>query len=102
MNNNHETMVQRHVQAKLSAAEYEAVAAAARRSDMSLQEALRLAALRWAEERGTYRDPFEDFIGSVDLGDMKDASERVDEIVYDWPYKERQRRARGRPRPGSR
>ena len=98
----HEIMKERHVQAKLSAAEYEAVAAGARKSDMTIQQALRVAALLWAERQGTYRDPFEDFIGSLDLGGMKDASERVDEIVYDWPYKERQRSGRGLPRQDGR
>jgi len=91
MDSNHESMDARHVQAKLSPAEYEAVAAAARKAHMTLQEAVRGAVLRWAESRGTYRDPFDDFIGSVDLG-IPDASERVDEIVYGDPHGEQRKR----------
>lgn len=88
MKTNHETMESRHVQAKLSASEYEAVAAAARKGHMTLQEAVRRAVLRWAETRGTYRDPFEDFIGIIKEGNMRDASERVDEIAYGDPHGE--------------
>jgi hypothetical protein len=84
----HDFMDARHVQAKLAPKEYEAVVAAARQSHLSIQEAVRVAVLRWAEAQGTYRDPFEDFIGISKGGDIHDASERIDELAYGDPHGE--------------
>jgi hypothetical protein len=91
MNCHHELMEARHVQARLSGPEYDAVLAAARKGDLTIQEAVRIAVLRWAEARGTYRDPFQDFIGISKGGNVRDASERIDEIAYGDPHGERRK-----------
>jgi len=82
------------VQTELDPAEYETLAVAARKSGLTLKEALRQAALRWATEESGI-DP-KDPIFDIALGRKKPlefrlkalrwarkASEEVDRAVYD-------------------
>jgi hypothetical protein len=83
-------------QTELQPEEYEALQAAARKSGLSIKEALRQAALRWATEESGIdpRDPIFDIplgrrkplqvrLKGEALRRARKASEEVDESVYD-------------------
>ena len=83
-------------QTELEPEEYEALLAAARKSGLSIKEALRQAALKWsAEESGIdpkdpifdialgRRKPFEASLKGDALKRARKASQEVDEAVYD-------------------
>jgi len=78
-----ESYMERKVaQTEFDPKEYDTLAKAARKSGLSIKEALRQAALQWATETSGI-DPADPIfhLKPVSYGDRK-ASERIDEIVY--------------------
>lgn len=75
------TMEKRHVQAELSAAEYEAVRRAAAAEGVPIKEALREAARAWAAARTFRDDPFFKIIGIASTGTSKGS--RDHDEIYD-------------------
>ena len=84
-------MERRVAQTELDEDEYDTLVRAARKSGLSIKEALRKAAIQWATEASGI-DPNDPFIQlkPVSWGDKR-ASERVDETVYGGPRAKRRR-----------
>ncbi len=89
-------MERKVAQTELEPEEYETLAAAARKSGLSIKEALRQAALKWATEESGIdpkdpifdialgrRKPLEVRLKAGALGKARKASEEVDQAVYD-------------------